>query len=892
MLRIALVVLFLHAEAWGVGLRVVTFNIETHRNEEFWPDFALGDPGTVDHDSVAAILGRIDADVVALQEVHTGDLTGSPSSELEQLAATLGLPHIHFTGNSGNFDPNLRVVFLSRYPFLTTDSISSPPGAKEISRYAAAVVVDVPGTDEDPLFVTAHLKSGGGLADRFRRSIEFRRLADYLSAQALDASDNFIILGDLNPSGADKVFTDFPSAMPSTYSLGADISFPVTYSSDVTSYFGHPVPSQLDPRQLDDVASTIDSGNVLDFILVSPGLAGRPYQTEIYNSALDVSNDDGLSKSGSPLASGTSADASDHYPVFVDLQLDQGPFNLALSATAPTVSEGDPDGTLMLTVSLAAPAITPLTMTFDSTDSGAEPFDTELTIPIGGTSATTPVITSRNYLFDGTRQVTFSVTAPGYAAASVGVQLLDSDAGYAFSQSGEVLIEDFDGFGGLHAPAPWTSDALSWAGEGSGGSSIAGARSYGSAGESAVGFLSDGAPMVLETSVLNDSGVPLTILDIAYDAEQWRSQLGGATGGIEVDVIADGVTTPLPDLTFVARTDLPDGAVSGGMPSSHAVRVEGLSVDPGESFDLRFRYEVGPNTQPLPDDVFINEFHYDNTSTDTGEFVEVVMAPGYDGLLSAVELYRYDGNSGGVTGSAHGLDTFIEGVPDAAGYRFFFKEISGIQNGPDGFALVKSGQVVEFVSYEGSFSATNGPAAGATSVDVVVDQSPAGAVGKNAIGRKGSGAVGSDFDWHHFVGEDHSPGEANFEQSLVLPGLPAQGIAIDSLQLIFVEDTDLDGIANDEDPDDDNDGMGDDAELAFGSNPLDPTSKFAVTWEPGAGGHVLSFPGVSGVSYSIEWCDDLQSWEEHSSHLGVDATVIVNLPEGSTRRFFRVRAGE
>ncbi|MGB1131287.1 MAG: endonuclease/exonuclease/phosphatase family protein, partial [Haloferula sp.] len=210
----------------AVGLRVATFNIETNRNEQGWPNFALGAPGGVDFDSVAAILGRIDADVVALQEVHTSDLTGSPS-EVEQLATALGLSHIHAGSNSGNFDTSLRVVFLSRYPFTSTASIFSPAGAKEISRHCPAVVVDVPGTDADPLMISAHLKSGTGSDDRFRRAIEMRRLTGYLAAAGLQASDNFIVLGDFNPSGTNRTFTTLPSGLPTTYSLGNDVLLPV-----------------------------------------------------------------------------------------------------------------------------------------------------------------------------------------------------------------------------------------------------------------------------------------------------------------------------------------------------------------------------------------------------------------------------------------------------------------------------------------------------------------------------------------------------------------------------------------------------------------------------------------------------------------------------------------
>ena len=54
----------------------------------------------------------------------------------------------------------------------------------------------------------------------------------------------------------------------------------------------------------------------------------------------------------------------------------------------------------------------------------------------------------------------------------------------------------------------------------------------------------------------------------------------------------------------------------------------------------------------------------------------------------------------------------------------------GLQNGGnDGFALVDNlGHVVELLSYEGVFTASNGPAAGMTSVDVGVSE-PGNAAG-------------------------------------------------------------------------------------------------------------------------------------------------------------------
>ena len=892
MLRLVCVLLFLVVPGWGVGLRVVTFNIETHRNTDGWPDYALGDPGTVDHDSVASILARIDADVVALQEVHTADLNGSPS-EVEQLAATLGLPYIHAGSNSGNFDTSLRVVFLSRFPFTMADTIFSPAGAKEIARHCPAVVVDVPGTNADPLLISAHLKSGTGSDDRFRRAIEMRRLTDYLTASGFEGSDNFIVLGDFNPSGIDKVFTELPAGLPSTFALGTDVSFPVSYSTNMVSYFTGPIPTLLDPRQLNGNDGTYEFGQTLDLLLVSAGLAGRPYSAEIYNSGLDVSNSDGLPKSGSPLAASTSSDASDHYAVFADFELDQALFNLALAGSIPSVMEGAAAGTLTLTASLAAPADSPVTVEFSSSDPAALPIDSSVVIPAGASVATTGVVTRRNYVADGSRTVTFAVDAVGYAAATVAAQLLDSDDGYRFTQPGETVVEHFDGFEGSAVPAPWLSDAAGWLGVDDGGLTAPGPRAYGSGDEHAVGWLSDGSAMVMTTSVTNDSTTPLTMLDLTYAAEQWLSNAGGSGGGIEVELVSDGVVIPLPSMSFAARTDLPSGPLAGGSPDVRSARVAGLAVDPGESFDLRFRFVVDDGAAPLPDEVFINEFHYDNASDDTGEFVEVVVGPGFLGALDQVELLLYNGNNGELYGSGHLLGGFDVGATTADGYRIFSKQIAGIQNGgPDGMVLVVNGQVAEFISYEGSFVATEGPASGMSSVDVGVAQSPNGSPSQNSIGRTGSGSLAADFSWARFDGLDHSDGDLNPSQTFSLPGPPAQGIAIDSIELTFLEDSDFDGVPDEEDVDDDNDGMDDLDELAFGSDPLDAASRFAVGMAFEGGNHELSFPGTAGISYTIEWCDDLVTWVPLSTHVGNDAEITVALPSSASRLFFRVRAGE
>jgi endonuclease/exonuclease/phosphatase family metal-dependent hydrolase len=325
-------------KAWAADLRVATFNVGanfiTTSGGAFVPNFSLGDPGTVDHEKVKDILARIDADVVALEEIHSVDIAGD-LDDVDALAASLGYSYSYISPATNAFDSTLRVIFLSRFPFLTNTSINSPAGAKEITRLFPAVKVDVPGTDKDPLLIAAHLKSGTTAADRFRRAVEMRRLAGHLILENLSPNDNYIIMGDFNLSSINRTFETLPTGLPSTYVLGTDIAFPITYSTNPLDYFSSGNLIRLDPRQLDNSASTFESGSVLDLFLVSPAIAARPFATEIYNSTLDTSNTSGLPKSGMPLVPDTSALASDHYALFADFQLEnRSPFAVTITQSA------------------------------------------------------------------------------------------------------------------------------------------------------------------------------------------------------------------------------------------------------------------------------------------------------------------------------------------------------------------------------------------------------------------------------------------------------------------------------------------------------------------------------------------------------------------------------
>ena len=157
--------------------------------------------------------------------------------------------------------------------------------------------------------------------------------------------------------------------------------------------------------------------------------------------------------------------------------------------------------------------------------------------------------------------------------------------------------------------------------------------------------------------------------------------------------------------------------------------------------------------------VFINEIHYDNSSTDVGEFVEIAGPAGtdltgwsialYNGSSSQLNVYDTIALSGTLTNSANGF-----------GFAAFLR--SGIQNGaPDGLALIDaSSNVVQFLSYEGVFTAGSGPATGLMSTDIGVEEP--GAAGES-LQLTGTGNEYEDFTWSGPVAE--TPDAVNNGQS-------------------------------------------------------------------------------------------------------------------------------
>jgi hypothetical protein len=123
--------------------------------------------------------------------------------------------------------------------------------------------------------------------------------------------------------------------------------------------------------------------------------------------------------------------------------------------------------------------------------------------------------------------------------------------------------------------------------------------------------------------------------------------------------------------------------------------------------------------EDIAQDARISELHYDNSGSDVNERVEIDAEAGTS--ASGWSLLFYNGSGGGVYASVALSGTFGD-FGDGSGRGPLVVDQPGIQNGsPDGLALVDpNGFVVEFLSYEGSFTATDGAAAGLASTDIGV----------------------------------------------------------------------------------------------------------------------------------------------------------------------------
>jgi endonuclease I len=149
--------------------------------------------------------------------------------------------------------------------------------------------------------------------------------------------------------------------------------------------------------------------------------------------------------------------------------------------------------------------------------------------------------------------------------------------------------------------------------------------------------------------------------------------------------------------------------------------------------------------------VFINELHYDDSTSagDVGESIEVVGPVGAD--LSNWRVVLYNGGSNGSAAVTYDDDLLSTATSTSCGskqIKVLSYATNGVQNGSfDAIALVDAGgTVVQFLSYEGAVTASNGPASGMTSVDIGVSETNSTAPG-TSLQLSGSGSDYGNFAW-------------------------------------------------------------------------------------------------------------------------------------------------
>ena len=159
--------------------------------------------------------------------------------------------------------------------------------------------------------------------------------------------------------------------------------------------------------------------------------------------------------------------------------------------------------------------------------------------------------------------------------------------------------------------------------------------------------------------------------------------------------------------------------------------------------------------------VFINEIHYDNVGGDINEGIEIAGPAGTN--LTGYEIRLYNGSTGETLSPIIRLTKVIPNQSDNMGTLWF--PASPIQNGnPDGMALVDNlGVVIQFLSFGGIFSATNGVAKGMTSTNINVIEGESTPIGYS-LQLIGTGKTYSDFAWEGPILA--TPGLPNANQTL------------------------------------------------------------------------------------------------------------------------------
>ncbi|RMG45493.1 MAG: hypothetical protein D6718_07225 [Acidobacteria bacterium] len=298
------------------SIRVATYNVE-----------GLGRPGSASWRALVAVLRRLGADLVLVQEITEDD----GPRRVRRLAEATGYADLALSEVHGTLSGGLRSACLSRSPIVESRSwsaatLAGDPRANDIGRDILSCRIR--GRGADLVAVTVHWKAGGGAANDFRRRIEARRLGqaiDRLRRAAPQAA--LVVAGDFNEdprfTGAGRTFRRIPPGLPPTFRLGADLRLPIG---------GAPF-SELHKRGFrlvravredapNEVVTHPPTRRRIDLLWVEERI--RVERAVVYDGCRDDGVDDPppgdfMPLSGEPLDCAATARAADHLPVAADL---------------------------------------------------------------------------------------------------------------------------------------------------------------------------------------------------------------------------------------------------------------------------------------------------------------------------------------------------------------------------------------------------------------------------------------------------------------------------------------------------------------------------------------------------------------------------------------------
>ena len=174
-------------------------------------------------------------------------------------------------------------------------------------------------------------------------------------------------------------------------------------------------------------------------------------------------------------------------------------------------------------------------------------------------------------------------------------------------------------------------------------------------------------------------------------------------------------------------------------------------------------------TAQTSSDGWINEIHYDNASADQNEFIEVVIkdVSTYPAANWTITLYNGTNNSQYPTNTDYAGNNAIVTSTTVNGVTIldFAFPANGLENGTkDAISLDYNNTVVQFLSYEGSMTASNGVASGMTSNDIGVRETSSTPAG-HSLQLAGIGESYNDFKWQEAATD--TDGAFNNSQEIV-----------------------------------------------------------------------------------------------------------------------------